>query len=116
MLRTMMVIGGAAVAAMGLSVAALAQDSARSEPPAPMDQVSADRIERGAVAWAETCGRCHNMRSPSELPPELWNVSVTHMRVRANIPGDVAEDIKAFLMMSSESLDDGAAAAPSRED
>ncbi len=59
------------------------------------------QIARGAKAWADNCARCHNLRSPGELSDEEWTVSVTHMRVRANIPGNVAEDIIAFLKASN---------------
>lgn len=59
-------------------------------------------LTRGARAWAHHCKRCHNLRSTSELSAPLWDVSVTHMRVRANLPGDLADDIKAFLMFSAE--------------
>lgn len=61
----------------------------------------AERFARGAKAWAETCQRCHNLRSPKELNDEDWDVSVTHMRIRANLPRDFAEDIKAFLKASN---------------
>ncbi len=56
---------------------------------------------RGAKAWAANCARCHNMRSPKELTDEEWAISVTHMRVRANLPGNVADDIIAFLKASN---------------
>ncbi len=60
------------------------------------------QIARGAKAWAEQCGRCHNMRSPSELKDEEWLVSTTHMRVRGNIPGNVIRDVQAFLRSSNK--------------
>jgi len=59
-------------------------------------------IARGAQAWAQECGRCHNIRSPSELSDEEWRVSVTHMRVRANIPADEARAIVTFLQASND--------------
>lgn len=59
------------------------------------------QMARGAKAWAETCNRCHNMRAPKELSDEEWDVSATHMRVRANLPGDVVRDIIAFLQASN---------------
>lgn len=67
------------------------------------DKSQTDRaaFARGAKAWSENCGRCHNIRSPAELSDEEWMVSVTHMRVRANIPGDVARDIIEFLKASN---------------
>lgn len=71
---------------------------------APDDDGKPDpaQLARGAKAWAANCGRCHNIRAPNELTDEEWDVSVTHMRVRANIPGNVAEDIKAFLKASNK--------------
>lgn len=67
------------------------------------DKPKVDRaaFARGARAWSENCGRCHNIRSASELSDEEWAVSVTHMRVRANIPGNVARDIIEFLKASN---------------
>ena len=59
------------------------------------------QIVRGAKSWAQTCGSCHNIRSPKELTDEEWEVSATHMRVRANLPGDVVRDIIAFLQASN---------------
>lgn len=60
-----------------------------------------EQIARGANAWAEVCNRCHNLRDPVEITDEDWIVSVTHMRVRANLPGQLARDIEAFLKASN---------------
>lgn len=59
------------------------------------------QVSRGAKAWADHCGRCHNLRDPAELTDEIWDVSVNHMHVRANIPFDVIRDIKFFLKSSN---------------
>lgn len=59
------------------------------------------QVVRGAKAWAKTCGRCHNIRPPKELTDEEWEVSATHMRVRANLPGAMVRDIIAFLKSSN---------------
>ncbi len=66
-----------------------------AQPPSP------EQFTRGAKAWAQVCQRCHNLRNPKELTDEDWEVSVTHMRVRANLPGGMAEDIKVFLKASN---------------
>ena len=66
------------------------------------DQTDPAQFARGAKAWAEQCGRCHNVRAPAELNDSDWHVSVTHMRVRANIPGDMIRDIQAFLKASND--------------
>ena len=66
------------------------------------DKVDPQQFARGAKAWAKTCGRCHNMKSAQDNSDEEWHVDVSHMRVRANIPGNVARDIEAFLRASNK--------------
>ncbi|PHR62823.1 MAG: cytochrome c, class I [Robiginitomaculum sp.] len=58
-------------------------------------------IVQGAKTWKENCGRCHNLRSPKELTDEEWDVSVSHMRVRANLSKGDAEAVRAFLKASN---------------
>lgn len=53
--------------------------------------------ESGAQLWAENCGRCHNVRSPSRYSDAQWEVIVHHMRVRANLTGAQQRAISAFL-------------------
>lgn len=78
----------------------------------PAAAADPEQITRGAKAWAENCGRCHNIRTPNELAPEEWMVSVTHMRVRARIPGNVTDDIIAFLQASSGGIGTSPGARP----
>lgn len=59
------------------------------------------QFARGAQAWADNCGQCHNIRDPKEFSARSWDVFVKHMRVRANISGDTADDIAAFLRASN---------------
>ena len=59
------------------------------------------RFARGARSWADHCERCHNLRDVKDLPDFEWEVVVTHMQIRANLPGQMAEDIKAFLKGSN---------------
>jgi len=94
MKRSTAVIGGFALV-FGVG-AVLAQSGGGG----PEDNSAA--IARGAQAWAENCGACHNVRSPSELGDASWGVAAAHMRVRANIPGNVARDIVAFLQSSND--------------
>ncbi len=79
----------------GVAIAGTPQKASKNQP----DPV---QVARGAKAWAENCGRCHNIRDPKEFNDEIWEVSVTHMRVRANLPGKTVEDIKAFLKASNQ--------------
>ena len=101
MKKLLYVLTGSALLVAGAFLSqtmAQSTDSEVSVPPVAIDGAAA---ARGAKAWANHCSRCHNLRSPSELNAELWDVSVQHMRVRANLPGSVADDIKAFLISSA---------------
>jgi hypothetical protein len=51
----------------------------------------------GAQLWAETCIRCHNIRSPGSLSPAQWEVATMHMRVRANLTPEEQKKILEFL-------------------
>ena len=112
MKKSLLILGASVPLAVGLLIVqTTAQTTAPAQEQPQTTTGDAASIARGAQAWANHCSRCHNLRSPSELNAELWNVSVTHMRVRANLPGSVADDIKAFLISSAS---DGSAysAAP----
>ena len=61
----------------------------------------AAQFARGAKAWAQTCQGCYNLRDPKELTDRNWDIVVNHMRVRADLPGQMARDIKAFLKASN---------------
>ena len=87
-----MALTGASLLAFGLHVS-LAADSKKASDPM--------QFARGAKAWVENCGRCHNLRAPKELTDEDWDIAVTHMRVRGNLPGALARDIAAFLKASN---------------
>lgn len=83
--------------AVVLVMPGLVNMDARAEESGLTDQERAAQSARGAMAWSEQCGRCHNIRSPNEFTDDIWDVSVNHMHIRANIPADVIGDIKAFL-------------------
>ncbi len=65
------------------------------------DESSAALVAKGAGYWGKQCQRCHNLRDPGEFTDDIWDVSVNHMRIRANIPADQARAIKAFLKASN---------------
>ncbi len=89
---------GAAIISLGLALTAfgpigsVVAEERKSDPA---------QVGRGAKAWVEQCGRCHNLRNPKDQTDAEWSVSVTHMRVRGNIPGQLARDIGAFLKASN---------------
>lgn len=68
---------------------------------AEKEKAAQTQFVRGAMAWKDQCERCHNLRDPKEFTDDIWDVSVTHMRIRANIPAQIARDIKAFLKASN---------------
>lgn len=86
------IMAAALLTSVSAGIAAEAAEKAKKDPM---------QLARGAKAWAQTCSRCHNMRAPKELTDEEWEVSATHMRVRANLPGDMVRDIIVFLKASN---------------
>lgn len=56
----------------------------------------------GAELWSDNCMRCHNLRPPTEYSNGEWQVIVHHMRVRANLTGEDARQILAFLKSANQ--------------
>jgi cytochrome c5 len=56
----------------------------------------------GAELWSDTCGHCHNLRSPSTYGPAQWEVVVYDMRVRAHLTGEEQRKITEFLKAASQ--------------
>ena len=63
--------------------------------------ISEGDINQGATTWSNNCGRCHEMRSPTEFRDDIWKPIVTHMRVRAGLTGQQQRDVLAFLQASN---------------
>jgi cytochrome c1 len=63
-------------------------------------QTAAVPEKGGAQLWAENCSRCHNMRPPQSYSDAQWHAVVHHMRLRANLTGEEARSITAFLQAS----------------
>lgn len=55
----------------------------------------------GAQLWADNCNRCHNAPPPERFSSAQWAVIVHHMRLRADLTGDEARKITAFLQASN---------------
>ena len=51
----------------------------------------------GAQLWTENCIRCHNIRSPSTYSDAEWEVSMHHMRIRANLTAEEHRAVLDFL-------------------
>ena len=54
----------------------------------------------GSKLWAQNCIRCHNTRSPTSYSEAQWEVSMLHMRIRANLTAEEHRAILAFLKSS----------------
>jgi cytochrome c len=61
--------------------------------------------ENGAQLWADTCMRCHNLRTISGRSKSNWSISMSHMRVRAGLTGQETRDILAFILASKTTED-----------
>lgn len=85
---------------MALTIAGAAS-VAHAETPAADATPDPMVFARGAKAWAETCGRCHNMRDARELRDDQWRAAVAHMRVRAHMTEQETHDILRFLQGSN---------------
>ncbi len=91
----------AALAVMLLGGAGFAEAAPTPTKTAKPAQPDPALIAKGAKLWADNCGRCHNIRPATDFDDNGWEVVVTHMRVRANLPGKDAKAIKAFLKSSN---------------
>lgn len=74
---------------------AIAETPAADAPPDPM------AFARGAKAWVDTCGGCHNLRDARDLRDDQWRASIAHMRVRAHLTRQETQDITRFLQGSN---------------
>jgi len=76
-----------------------ASGTAKTSPPTEMKAASKDAPvpAEGAKLWAQNCGHCHNIRSPSSYSDAQWDVALLHMRVRANLTAEEHRQILAFL-------------------
>jgi hypothetical protein len=54
-----------------------------------------------AQLWAENCGRCHNLRTPTSYGDVQWEVAMHHMRVRADLTAIEHREILEFLEASN---------------
>jgi len=57
--------------------------------------------QNSARLWAENCGNCHNLRSPSGYSDAQWEVATMHMRIRANLTAEETRKILDFLKQTN---------------
>jgi len=63
----------------------------------PLIQAGSMVKASGAQLWAQNCGHCHNIRTPTFYSDAQWEVVMLHMRVRANLTAKEHKQILAFL-------------------
>lgn len=54
-------------------------------------------LSEAGEKWADLCGRCHNLRSPSEYSDAQWSVVMDHMRLIVPLTSQEQDEILAFL-------------------
>ncbi len=69
------------------------------------NQTSTELSTNGAKLWANTCARCHNMRSIDEFRPDQWHVIMAHMRIRAQLTGQETREILMFLTKQTNEIE-----------
>jgi len=96
---TTLLVPAAAFVAIGCS-----QESPDPHPAASpqVQAASAAPTKTGAQMWAENCSRCHNIRPPQSFSDAQWQTIVHHMRIRANLTGQEARSITAFLQSNNQ--------------
>lgn len=94
-------IGAAFVVNALLATAILSQPAVSAAAAPATAKPDTAQFARGAQIWANTCGRCHNMRNPKELRDDQWRAAMAHMRVRAGLTGQEMRDVLVFLQASN---------------
>ena len=62
---------------------------------------SGELVTEGSRVYGNTCGGCHNARSPLERTDAQWVTIINHMRVRANLTGRQTRAVLAFLQATN---------------
>lgn len=85
-------------AALVLAAMLLIATGCTTTPPQPATVAAPQAdITGGTKLWAQNCGHCHNIRSPSSYSDSQWDVVAFHMRIRANLTAEEHRKILAFL-------------------
>lgn len=85
------------LALSGCSEAKPAATGPAAAPATALAAAPAKGAKGGAELWAETCARCHNIRSPSAYSADQWQVIMHDMRLRAQLTGQEQRQILEFL-------------------
>ena len=58
-------------------------------------------LTEAGQTWSEICGRCHNLRPPSEYSDAQWTAAVDQMHMLVPLTGQEQEEILKFLKSSN---------------
>jgi nitrate/TMAO reductase-like tetraheme cytochrome c subunit len=95
--KTLMIL----VPTLALALAIGCSNNSSSTSVGDKAQTAAAPEKGGAELWAENCSRCHNIRPPQSFSSSQWQAVVHHMRQRANLTGQEARAITAFLQSAN---------------
>ena len=54
-------------------------------------------LSKAGERWSDICGRCHNLRSPSEYSDAQWTVAMDHMRLIVPLTTQEHREVLKFL-------------------
>lgn len=66
----------------------------------PVKNVTSSLTKAGEE-WSDICGRCHNLRPPSEYSDTQWIAAVDQMRMLVPLTGQEQKDIVEFLQANN---------------
>ena len=84
-------------AALGIFLLLLVGCMAEPNASSTVGATAAPTAKGGAELWVDNCARCHSLRSPETYSDAEWEVSMLHMRIRANLTADEYRAILEFL-------------------
>ncbi|GGA56626.1 hypothetical protein GCM10011507_04940 [Edaphobacter acidisoli] len=95
--RLALSVGIAAVSVSGSVFAQTHSNNSSSSKPKSLHQASAAKAvpDPGEEKFRANCGRCHT--TPEQLSPRITGTIVMHMRVRASLSEQDAQDILRYL-------------------
>lgn len=93
--------GGALLSITGLFLAGCTSTSTEHDGQKAATRSAMSVGKGGAQLWAESCVRCHNVRSPSIYSDAEWAVAMHHMRIRANLTAEESTKVLEFLQSAN---------------
>ena len=87
------------------------KDDSQDSAPSAMNRMTVKRavssentnisLSETGKKWSDMCGRCHNLRSPSEYSDAQWTVAVDQMRLLVPLTSQEQSEVLEFLKASN---------------